>query len=98
MPRFRQAYVLVAQLAFQKYKTNFILQKNAKDNFYRKLAQVLDLQFIYRETAHYYGTEGQESIDPVIFVFSAKQQFNALNSAILSPRNFLKFLVFEFLS
>ncbi len=94
MPRFRQAYGLVAQLAFQKYKTNFILQKNAKDNFYRKLAQVLDLQFIYRETAHYYGTEGQESIDPVVFVFSAKQQFNALKSAILSPRNFFEILGF----
>ncbi len=48
------------------------MQKNAKDNFYRKLAQVLDLQFIYRETAHYYGTEGQESIDPVVFVFFSK--------------------------
>ncbi len=71
-PRYCQYDVLVAQLAFQKYKTNFILQKNAKDNFYRKLAQVLDLQFIYRETAHYYGTEGQESIDPVVLVFFSK--------------------------
>ena len=38
-----------------------------KDNFYRKLSQEIDLQFLYKETAHYYGTEGQESIDPVVF-------------------------------
>lgn len=33
------------------------------DNFYRKLNDVLDLQFIYTETSPYYGTEGQESIE-----------------------------------
>lgn len=38
-----------------------------KDNFYRKLDQVLDMSFLYKETALYYGTEGQESIDPVVF-------------------------------
>lgn len=39
----------------------------AKDNFYRKLNQGLDLQFLYKATAPYYGLEGQESIDPVVF-------------------------------
>lgn len=38
-----------------------------QDNFYRKLKQVLDLNFLYKETESYYGTEGQESIDPVVF-------------------------------
>jgi transposase len=38
-----------------------------KDNFYRKLSQVLDLKWIYKETLHYYGKEGNESIDPVVF-------------------------------
>jgi len=38
-----------------------------QDNFYRKLDQVLDMGFLYKETAPYYGTEGQESIDPVVF-------------------------------
>jgi len=38
-----------------------------KDNFYRKLDEVLDMSFLYRDTAQYYGTEGQESIDPVVF-------------------------------
>jgi len=37
------------------------------DNFYRKLSQTLDLSFLYKATAKYYGTEGQESIDPVVF-------------------------------
>jgi transposase len=38
-----------------------------KDNFYRKLNSVLDLHFLYEATANYYGYEGQESIDPVVF-------------------------------
>ncbi len=38
-----------------------------KDNFYRRLSSVLDLTFVYGETAQYYGREGQESIDPVVF-------------------------------
>jgi transposase len=38
-----------------------------QDNFYRKLDKVLDMGFLYKETAPYYGTDGQESIDPVVF-------------------------------
>ena len=37
------------------------------DNFYRILDKELDLRFLYSETSKYYGTEGQESIDPVVF-------------------------------
>ncbi|QEK50893.1 IS1182 family transposase [Pedobacter aquae] len=37
------------------------------DNFYRKLEQTLDLNFLYKETLSYYGKEGQESIDPLVF-------------------------------
>ena len=37
------------------------------DNFYRQLDATLDLHFIYKETKKYYGTEGQESIDPIVF-------------------------------
>ena len=39
-----------------------------EDNFYRKLQTVLDLQFLYKKTEKYYGSEGQESIDPVVFL------------------------------
>ena len=38
-----------------------------QDNFYRRLKEVLDLQWLYKKTAKYYGAEGQESIDPVVF-------------------------------
>jgi transposase len=38
-----------------------------KDNFYRQLDTALDLHFLYKATADYYGDEGQESIDPVVF-------------------------------
>ncbi|HEX8335000.1 MAG TPA: IS1182 family transposase [Segetibacter sp.] len=38
-----------------------------EDNFYRKLKNFLDLRWLYKATAKYYGTEGQQSIDPVVF-------------------------------
>ncbi len=37
------------------------------DNFYRLLDTSIDLHFLYKETARYYGNEGQESIDPLVF-------------------------------
>lgn len=36
-------------------------------NFYRKLKDTLDLRFLAKQTKQYYGTEGQQSIDPVVF-------------------------------
>ena len=38
-----------------------------QDNFYRQLLKEVDFHFLYKSTADYYGTEGQESIDPVVF-------------------------------
>ena len=37
------------------------------DNFYRRLKESLDLQWLYKATKKYYGREGQQSIDPVVF-------------------------------
>jgi transposase len=37
------------------------------DNFYRRLKEGLDLQWLYKSTKNYYGREGQQSIDPVVF-------------------------------
>jgi len=37
------------------------------NNYYRLLDMELDLNFLYKATEHYYGDEGQESIDPVVF-------------------------------
>jgi len=38
-----------------------------EDNFYRRLKEVLDLDFLYKSTQSYYGKCGQDSIDPVVF-------------------------------
>ena len=38
-----------------------------QDHFYRKLNYIVDLRFLYKQTERYYGTEGQNSIDPVVF-------------------------------
>lgn len=38
-----------------------------KDNFYLRLKDVLDLEFLYPLTKQYYGESGQKSIDPVVF-------------------------------
>ena len=37
------------------------------DNFYRRLNEVLDLNWLYKATSKYYGTEGPKSIDPTVF-------------------------------
>lgn len=52
----------------EKLYTNFQLSDRVPpDNFYRKLKETLDLRHLYKATANYYGTEGQESIDPIVF-------------------------------
>lgn len=38
-----------------------------RENFYRRLNDVLDLQWLYEATKKYYGREGHKSIDPVVF-------------------------------
>lgn len=38
-----------------------------EQNYYRRIDRELELQFIYRVTKKYYGREGQDSIDPVVF-------------------------------
>ena len=37
-------------------------------NFYRRLKEVLDLDFLYPLTKGHYGESGQKSIDPVVFI------------------------------
>jgi transposase len=52
----------------EKLFTSFQLSNYvAEDNFYRRLKSALDLQWLYKATKKYYGTEGQQSIDPVVF-------------------------------
>lgn len=39
-----------------------------QDNFYRQLKSIIDFSFLYASTAKYYGSEGQKSIDPIVFM------------------------------
>ena len=38
-----------------------------EQNFYRRLKSILDLDFLLKQTAPYYGGCGQKSIDPRVF-------------------------------
>jgi transposase len=52
----------------EKLFTNFQLSDRVpEDNFYRRLKEVLNLHWLYKATQKYCGTEGQQSIDPVVF-------------------------------
>ena len=52
----------------EKLFNNFQLSNRVpKDNFYRRLSGVLDLEFIRKATKSYYGDCGQKSLDPVVF-------------------------------
>src|SRR5574337_257861 len=52
----------------EKLFTHFQLSDRVpEENFYRRLKEVLNLQWLYKATGKYYGTEGQQSIDPVVF-------------------------------
>ncbi|WP_353151496.1 IS1182 family transposase [Chryseobacterium sp.] len=39
-----------------------------QDNFYKKLKDIIDFDFLYTLTSKYYGSQGQKSIDPVVFM------------------------------
>jgi transposase len=52
----------------EKLFTTFQLSSHVPDdNFYRRLKESLGLQWLYKSTRGYYGREGQQSIDPVVF-------------------------------
>lgn len=52
----------------EKLFTSFQLSAYVpSDNFYRRLKDVLELHWLYKATQTYYGSEGQKSIDPVVF-------------------------------
>jgi len=49
--------------------TSFQLSDHVpEDNFYRRLKGLLDLRFMRKLTAPYYGSCGQKSIDPEVFI------------------------------
>ena len=55
------------QLTPQLFYHLSLAQLVPEDNFYRKVNNRLNLHFLYPATKQYYGSEGQQSIDPVVF-------------------------------
>lgn len=52
----------------EKLFTSFQLSNHVPaDNFYRRLKDQLELNWLYKSTQKYYGREGQASIDPIVF-------------------------------
>ena len=52
----------------EKLFTQFQLSNYVpKENFYRRLKDILNLEFLYKKTNIYYGDCGQKSIDPIVF-------------------------------
>ena len=52
----------------EKLFTSFQLSDRIpEDNFYRRLKTQLDIDFLREETRQYYGSEGNSSIDPIVF-------------------------------
>ena len=51
----------------QLFKSFQLSERVPEDNFYRRLKDLLDIKWLYTATKKYYGTEGQQSIDPVVF-------------------------------
>jgi transposase len=54
---------LLPKMMYQVYLNDLV----PENNFYRLIDRELDLKFLYKATEKYYGVEGQESIDPVVF-------------------------------
>ena len=54
---------LIPKMMYQVHINDLIPQ----NNFYRILDRELSFSFLYKATCCYYGTEGQENIDPKVF-------------------------------
>jgi len=73
----------------EKLFTHFQLSDRIPEsNFYRRLHQALDLQFLYVLTKEYYGSCGQKSIDPVVFF---KMSLVGYLENIISDRKLVEF-------
>lgn len=51
----------------QLFVSFYLTDRVPEDNFYRRLRETIDLRWLYKATKKYYGKEGQQSIDPVVF-------------------------------
>jgi hypothetical protein len=95
----------------EKTRLSFKLSERVPPhNFYRRLKDLLDLDFLYGLTAPYYGKCGQKSIDPVVQFTSEVPEvakafreilddnWNSLRVAYLATRNGTGLELFEFQS
>jgi hypothetical protein len=53
------------------------------NNFYRRTQENLNLSFLYKATAQFYGSEGQESSDPIVFFKDAALLKNLVVSCLV---------------
>lgn len=51
----------------QLFISFYLTDRVPEDNFYRRLREAIDLRWLYKATKKYYGKEGQQSIDPIVF-------------------------------
>jgi len=54
---------LIPKMLYQVHLQDLI----PEHNFYRLLDNAIDFRFLYKATKVYYGEEGQESVDPIVF-------------------------------
>ena len=59
-----QGKKIFTQKLFYQISLNSLVPK---EHFYRRLNDILNLQFLYKATKKYYGSDGQKSLDPVVF-------------------------------
>jgi hypothetical protein len=63
-----------------------------ENDSYRLIQKEMDFHYLYGATSKYYGSEGQESIDPVVFFkILLVGYLYKINSANIQPENYLKF-------
>ena len=59
-----QGKKIFTQKLFYQISLNSLVPQ---EHFYRRLNDILNLQFLYQATKKYYGSDGQKSLDPVVF-------------------------------
>ena len=73
----------------EKLFTNFQLSERVPpDNFYRRLKETIDIEFVQEETSHLYGNTGNPGIDPVVFF---KLMLVGYLENIISDRRLIEF-------
>ena len=74
----------------EKLFTSFQLSEHVpEENFYRRLKEILPLQWLYKATRKYYGTEEQQSVDPVVFADETKEKISKMKIKLRACQFFI---------